>query len=180
MLSSLVRRRSPLPAILAALALVSSAPAASDAELRIDRIVVHKGARRMDAFDRGALVRTYAIAIGGGGPGAKLYEGDRRTPEGTYRIDSRHRSAAYHRFLHISYPSAEDRRRHRAARRDGIVPRGVGVGGDVGIHGSPRGLTLLAPSARDAWTDGCIAVTNQEIEELFDALIEDAIVVIGP
>ena len=168
-------------AVICALAVASwSVEVSSDAELRIDRLVVHKRERRMDAHDGTTVVRTYRVAIGGGDEGAKLFEGDRRTPEGVYRIDSRHHSAAYHRFLHVAYPSASDRERFRAALRAGAIPPGMRIGRDIGIHGAVRGLSLLAPNVRDSWTDGCIAVTNAEIEELYEAVVDDAVVEIRP
>jgi murein L,D-transpeptidase YafK len=139
--------------------------------VRVDRLVVFKGARRMEAWSGDTLQRTYDIAVGMGGTGDKQYEGDGRTPEGTYRIDSRHRSRDFHRFLHVSYPNRDDRRRYRALRRAGGVPEGRGIGGDIGIHGTPSmppGLRLFD------WTAGCIAVSDAEAEELYRAVIDDA------
>ncbi len=154
--------------------------AVCDAPLRIDRLVVHKAARQMEAFFRGVRVRSFHVAIGGGALGAKMHAGDRRTPEGSYRIDSRHRSDTFHRFLHVSYPNAADRRRFQAARRARQVPPAARIGGEIGVHGEPRGLSLLAPNVRDAWTDGCIAVANTEIEALYAAVVPNAVIEILP
>jgi len=147
---------------------------ATAAALRIDRLVIRKGDRRLEVFEGERLVRTYQVAIGGGGEGAKVYAGDRRTPEGEYRVDRRHVSRSFHRFLHISYPNAADLRRYRQARATGAVPAAAGIGSAIGIHGSTRGLSLLAPNARWSWTDGCIAVSNPEIEELFESVVANA------
>ncbi|MEM9071328.1 MAG: L,D-transpeptidase family protein [Myxococcota bacterium] len=148
---------------------------------RVDRLVVNKSEHSMEAYDQGRLVAQYRVAVGGGRLGPKLYEGDRRTPEGRYRIDGRHRSRHFHRFLHVSYPNRDDRRRHRAARRHGSIPTHRGIGGSIGLHGSPqRGLSTLAPNVRWNWTDGCIAVTNDEIEVLYRAVIRNAIIEIRP
>jgi len=146
--------------------------------VRVDRLVLYKGAHRLEAYAGDTLLRTYAVAIGVGGAGDKQYEGDNRTPEGTYRIDSRHRSREFHRFLHVSYPNRDDRRRYRAARQAGEVPEGRGIGSAIGIHGTPTDFFGLR-SAFD-WTAGCIAVSNDEAEELFRAVRDDAVIEIHP
>lgn len=146
---------------------------------RVDRIVIRKSDHVLEAWSGGTKVRTYRVAIGSGGAGPKRYEGDGRTPEGTYRIDQRHRSAAFHRFLHVSYPNAADRAAYRQGLRDGIIPRGTGIGGAIGIHGEPRGFAGLGHKMFD-WTAGCIALDDEEIEELFVAVRPNAIVVIEP
>jgi len=145
---------------------------------RVDRLIAYKGAGRMEAYDGDRLLGTYDIAVGAGGAGDKQYEGDGRTPEGTYRIDSRHRSRAYHRFLHVSYPNREDRRRYRAARAAGEVPEGRGIGSAIGVHGTPEGFAGLR--AMFNWTAGCIAVTNDEAEELYRAVEDNAVIEIRP
>ena len=171
---------------LLSLALVAALVAAEDrapplpASTRIDRLVVFKGDHRLEAWSGERLVRTYRIAIGGGDAGPKRYEGDRRTPEGVYRIDRRHRSRRFHRFLHVSYPNDEDRRRYAALRERGEVPEGAGIGGDIGIHGESAVAAVRALANRVAWTDGCIAVTDAEIEELYRAVIPNATLEIRP
>lgn len=145
---------------------------------RVDRIIVYKSEHRLEAWRGETLLRTYDIAIGVGGAGDKQWEGDGRTPEGTYRIDSRHRSQQFHRFLHVSYPNADDRRRYRRARRAGEVPEGRGIGGAIGIHGTPSSPFGLR-SAFD-WTAGCIAVSDEEAEELFRAVRPNARIEIRP
>ena len=141
---------------------------------RIDRLVVHKDAQRMEAYAGDSLLKTYVVQVGTSS-GPKRWEGDRRTPEGEYRIDSRHPSKAYHRFLHVSYPNAGDRRRYLELKQQNKVPKGAGVGFAIGIHGEPRGgLGSAAASMNMNWTAGCIAVTDEEIEELYRAVIPNA------
>lgn len=125
-----------------------------------DRIIVHKSARTMELTQAGQVLKAYKIALGGEPVGPKTRQGDHRTPEGLYLIDSRNAHSKFHRSLHISYPNAADRDR---ARKLGVSP-----GGDVFIHGLPNGYGLVgaAHRARD-WTDGCVAVTDQEIEEIW-------------
>lgn len=145
----------------------------------IDRIVVRKSDHVLEAWSGSTRVKTYRVAIGSGGAGPKRYEGDGRTPEGTYRIDQRHRSAAFHRFLHVSYPNAADRAAFRQGLRDGTIARGSRIGGAIGIHGEPRTFAGLGHKLFD-WTAGCIALDDEEIEELFVAVRPNAVVVIEP
>jgi murein L,D-transpeptidase YafK len=125
-----------------------------------DCIVVEKANRTLMLYREGQVLKTYKIALGGHPIGPKEQQGDGRTPEGVYVIDARNRSSAFHRALHISYPNAEDRRR-AAARR-------VQPGGDIMIHGLPNGWSAIGKAhlLRD-WTNGCIAVTDAEIEEIW-------------
>lgn len=114
----------------------------------------------MDLMRSGQILKTYRIALGGEPVGRKVRRGDHRTPEGVYVIDRRNSQSQFHRSLHISYPNAEDKER---AKRLGVSP-----GGDIFIHGLPNGYGWIgaAHRAKD-WTDGCVAVTDHEIEEIW-------------
>ena len=145
----------------------------------IDKIVIYKGRHRLEAWAGARVVKAYRVAIGRGGAGPKRYEGDNKTPEGSYRVSRRFVSASFHRFLHLSYPNAEDRRAFARGQRDGSIPRGARIGGAIGIHGEKRGLRVLPHKWVD-WTQGCIAVDNPEIEELYRAVKPMAVVEIRP
>jgi murein L,D-transpeptidase YafK len=138
-----------------------------------DRIIIHKKERTMELMRAGQVIKTYKIALGGQPVGPKMRQGDHRTPEGVYVIDRRNAQSQFHRSLHISYPSASDRER---ARKVGVSP-----GGDIFIHGLPNGYGFIgsAHRARD-WTDGCIAVTDQEIEEVWTLVDNGTLVEIRP
>jgi len=138
-----------------------------------DRIIIHKKERTMELMRAGQAIKTYKIALGGEPVGPKMRQGDHRTPEGVYVIDRRNAQSQFHRSLHISYPSASDRER---ARKVGVSP-----GGDIFIHGLPNGYGFIgsAHRARD-WTDGCIAVTDQEIEEVWTLVDNGTLVEIRP
>jgi murein L,D-transpeptidase YafK len=127
---------------------------------RATSILVEKQKRRMTLLRNGTPIKTYAVSLGGDPTGHKLKEGDGRTPEGAYQIDFKNQRSRFHLALRISYPEAADREQ---ARRRGVPP-----GGDIMIHGLPNGLGWFQRwhLARD-WTDGCIAVTNAEIEEIW-------------
>lgn len=130
---------------------------------RADRIVVEKAARRLTLVRGDAVLARYDVALGGDPIGPKHREGDGRTPEGTYTIDFKNAHSRFHLALRISYPNAAD---GDNARRRGVPP-----GGDIMIHGLPNGLGWLRDwhLLRD-WTDGCIAVTNAQIEEIWAAI----------
>lgn len=136
-----------------------------------DRVVVEKGARTLSLYRGGTLLKAYKIALGKNPVGAKQREGDGRTPEGSYVIDFRKADSKFHRALHISYPNDEDRRRARE--------RGVNPGGAIMIHGLPNGMGAIGASHRVRdWTDGCIAVTNEEIEEIWRVVPNGTAIVI--
>src|SRR6266536_2971598 len=143
------------------------------AQPHADSIIVHKSARTMELMHAGQVLKTYKIALGGEPVGPKTRQGDHHTPEGVYVIDSRNAHSQFHRSLHISYPNAADREH---ARKLGVTP-----GGDIFIHGLPNGYGFVgaAHRARD-WTDGCVAVTDQEIEEIWAFVGNDTPVEIRP
>jgi murein L,D-transpeptidase YafK len=121
---------------------------------------VHKKERTMELLHAGQVIRTYKIALGHNPVGPKERQGDFRTPEGLYVIDSRTAQSQAHRSLHISYPNAADRAR---ARKLGVSP-----GGDIVIHGILNGYGYLGAAHRlHDWTYGCIAVTDDEIDEIW-------------
>lgn len=139
------------------------AGACTDALVPVDHILVDKSDRRMWAFARGRQVRSFAIALGRDPVGDKRKQGDNRTPEGIYPVTAHNPDSNYHLSLRLGYPTPAQRAEAEAA--------GIDPGGDIMIHGLPNGLgpVGLAHLARD-WTAGCIAVTNEEIEWLYEAV----------
>ncbi|MEG3638598.1 L,D-transpeptidase family protein [Magnetococcus sp. PR-3] len=125
------------------------------------KVLVHKQARTLSLLDaQNRVIKSYTIGLGDAPVGHKQQEGDERTPEGDYVLDWRNARSRYHLSLHISYPNAEDRAHAQA--------RGVSPGGAIMIHGLPNGLSAAADMfANRDWTDGCIAVNNEEIEEIW-------------
>ena len=138
-----------------------------------DRLVVDKSERTLTLFWHGVPLKTYRIALGANPNGHKERQGDERTPEGAYEVDKRLESTDFHRSLHLSYPNREDRAVARAAREN--------PGGGIAIHGLRDGFAWVG-SAHTLfdWTDGCIAVTNEEVEELWRAVPKGTQVEIRP
>ena len=138
-----------------------------------DKVLIEKQARRLTLLAKGEVIKTYTIALGGNPVGPKERQGDNRTPEGLYIIDARNGNSGYHLSLHISYPNARDKRRARAL--------GVRPGGDIMIHGIKNGFSEVgAAHAKRDWTEGCIAVTNPEMEEIFKLVPNGTLVEITP
>jgi murein L,D-transpeptidase YafK len=129
----------------------------------VDRVVVEKSKRTMTLLKQDREVRTYKIALGRDPVGPKVRQGDNRTPEGVYYVDYKVRNSAYHRALHLSYPNPDDVERARAL--------GVPPGGSIMIHGMKNDhLWMGDVQYLFNWTNGCIALTNREIEEVWDLI----------
>jgi len=141
--------------------------------LRADRVVVLKKERTLQLFNQGKMIKTYNVALGGDPVGPKRRQGDHKTPEGNYVLDSRNPRSQFYKSIHISYPNADDR---AAARLKGVSP-----GGDVFVQGLPKGYGWVGASHRlKDWTDGCVAVTNQEIDEIWQAVPDGTPIEIRP
>ncbi len=138
-----------------------------------DKVLIEKKERRLRVLSKGEVIKTYKIALGGNPVGPKERQGDSKTPEGTYIIDSRNRDSGYHLSLHISYPNEKDKMR---AKELGVSP-----GGDIMIHGIKNGLTWVGASHAEVdWTKGCIAVADEEMEEIYKLVPNGTIVEIRP
>ncbi len=160
----------PPPAATLAFSSVSSMSSASGSgpvlpgpelgSLMADRIVVEKGARRLYLFHRGRVIAEYPVRLGLSPKGHKQYEGDFRTPEGVYYLSRRNPNSEYYLSVEVSYPNEADRAR---AKAEGVRP-----GGLIMIHGQPN-VPKRSPEyyANTDWTDGCIAVSNAHMAEIW-------------
>jgi murein L,D-transpeptidase YafK len=134
--------------------------AATPTQPRADKIIILKSAHTMTLLRGDKVLKTYKVALGTVPIGPKRVEGDHKTPEGSYTIDAKNPQSQFHLSLHISYPSAADR---LSAQKLGARP-----GGSIMIHGLAKQFAYLGPLHRQVdWTDGCVAVTNAEIEEIW-------------
>jgi murein L,D-transpeptidase YafK len=130
-----------------------------------DLVLVKKSLRKMQLIKNGQVVREYRIALGDQPYGHKMQEGDERTPEGSYILDWRNPNSRFYKSIHVSYPNDQD---IRFARYMGVSP-----GGMIMIHGQPdyiRSPKMRAQYQRRDWTDGCIAVQNEEMDEIWRAV----------
>ena len=142
-----------LLAVLPTTSLARTPPAMAFAAKQADQILVDTSERKMQLLRGGKVIRTYRVRLGDAPVGHKFQQGDERTPEGDYRINGRNPNSRFHLSLRVSYPNDADRRQARV--------RGVDPGGDIMIHGGNSAVWAYD------WTDGCIAVTNSEIEEIW-------------
>lgn len=135
---------------------LAKAPARERQAEKLMRIEVHKAARKLHLVGETRVLREYDIRLGGQPVGPKRFQGDKRTPEGNYRINGRNPQSAFYRSLQVSYPSRLDV--SFAARR------GKNPGGDIFLHGQPNGIrrTILSD-----WTRGCVALSNEDMDELW-------------
>ncbi len=158
-----------LNAFLIAASLSEAASSAGTA----DQVVVNKSKRELLLLRDGKLLRSYKVALGRNSVGPKQRQGDGKTPEGAYTISGRNAASAFHKSLRISYPNTSDRER---ARRQGAKP-----GGDIMIHGLPNGQGCIGAAHRlRDWTEGCVAVTDAEIEEIWRLVPDGTPVRINP
>jgi len=140
---------------------------------RADLVVVRKAARRLELFRGNELLKTYTVSLGRHPIGTKTQQGDGRTPEGEYRLDYRNPGSSFHKALHISYPEPADIESARS--------RGVDPGGLVMVHGTKNGLGWLGRLYRAIdWTDGCVAVTNGEIDEIWRVVPDGTKIILKP
>jgi murein L,D-transpeptidase YafK len=140
---------------------------------RVDHIVIEKSKRTMTLFEQDRIVGVYKVALGRDPIGPKVMRGDNRTPEGLYFIDYKTCHSVYHRAFHLTYPNIDD-----LMRADSL---GVSPGGDIMIHGmGTKQLWMGDVQYLFDWTNGCIALTNGEIEEIWDLVLPWTSVEIRP
>lgn len=146
----------------------------------IDRIVIQKSTKQLHLLSQGRIYKTYNVAFGFGfTDGNKIKMKDGRTPEGLYHVELKNAQSSYHRALRVSYPNAND---IAFAKANGVNP-----GSDIMIHGFPSGKdqeiarwALSETHPKLNWTQGCIAVTDKEIEEIFSLVAVKTTIEICP
>lgn len=154
-------------------AAASPTPLSPDKLPTVDRVVVHKGERRLILMHGGNVVRTYHVQLGLNPEGQKQRSGDFRTPEGTYRLDRRNPRSDFFLSIKVSYPNEQDLRRARAQHWD--------TGGSIMIHGLPNVLKHDEDYyAQHDWTDGCVAVSNADMVEIWMLVPDDVPIDITP
>ncbi len=139
----------------------------------VDKLVVYKSKRTLSVYAQGKLLKSYQISLGGEPIGAKKIEGDLKTPEGLYYINDKNQYSGYHKNLGISYPNDQNI----------VYARSLGktAGGDIKIHGLRNGMGFIGKLQRwTDWTLGCMALTNTEIDELYQAVPIGTPIVINP
>lgn len=138
-----------------------------------DYIVIQKKPKLLTLWSGGKILKVYNIRAFGANPiGHKVYEGDEKTPEGNYTIDTKHVSKRFQKFMRISYPNSKDK---AVAKSLGVNP-----GGQVGIHGDEGGFKGFMRQFDSNWTDGCITLRNADLEEVWALTPKGAPILIKP
>ncbi|MFI5110178.1 MAG: murein L,D-transpeptidase family protein [Terriglobales bacterium] len=133
---------------------------AQNTSVGVDRVVVYKHERRLVLLSQGKEMHSYKVALGSEPVGPKTRQGDHRTPEGVYTLDSRNPNSHFYQAFHISYPNSKD---IATAKKLGVSP-----GGDIMLHGLPKEYAWVGKAhVLHDWTNGCIAVTNEEMDEIW-------------
>jgi murein L,D-transpeptidase YafK len=141
-----------------------------------DKVIIKKSTRMLYLSQQGEIYKKYHISLGQVPEGAKEFEGDMKTPEGVYRLDWRQLSPVYNKSIHLSYPNAKD---SANAKKNGLS-----AGGMIMIHGTPLNWSLSPigdwmPMLLD-WTEGCIAMSNDDMEEVWERTKNGTPIVIVP
>ncbi len=130
---------------------------------KADVVLVSKSERRLDLVNQNGIFASFKVTFGGEPVGHKEMQGDERTPEGHYILDYKNSNSKFYKSIHISYPNSEDRANARK--------RGVDPGGDIMIHGQKNGMGWASPIAQFfLWTDGCIALSDKDMDQVWAAV----------
>lgn len=130
------------------------------------RILIDKSDYQLLIFSADTLVKTYPIVLGGNAVDDKLREGDSCTPEGVFKIVDKYPHKSWSKFIWLNYPTPDSWRKHKKAKREGRIPKEATIGGEIGIHGVPKGSDLMVKTGVN-WTLGCISLTNNDVNEIY-------------
>ncbi|MEO1449217.1 MAG: L,D-transpeptidase [Bacteroidota bacterium] len=136
---------------------------------------VSKADYTMEVWSDSLMLHRYSVVFGGNAADDKLREGDKCTPEGRFRIQSKYPHDQWSYFLWIDYPTEDSWTKHKAAKEAGVIPADASIGGEIGIHGVPEGYDY-AIDARQNWTLGCVSLKTEDIAELYEIVREGTVV----
>lgn len=132
-------------------------------------IWVDKSEAQLKVTEGEECLVTYPIVLGNQDLGDKMMQGDKKTPEGSFRIATKYKHAKWHRFMLLDYPTKEDIQKFKERKEQGLIPSNAKIGGGIGIHGTwPH--EDYAIDRRIQWTEGCVATKNQYIQKLFEVI----------
>ncbi len=132
-------------------------------------LIVEKSKYRLTVYYQNKPIKAYAIALGGNPKDDKLRQGDKRTPEGKFRIKDLYYHDLWSKFIWIDYPTVDSWRKHNLAKTRGEINKFDSIGGEIGIHGVERGQDWLI-DRRINWTLGCVSLKNKDINEIYPLL----------
>ncbi len=170
-----VQEERPDPKFAADLEVVKKTMAAERLSGAHTILVVRKQSRTMSVFKGTKPIKKYQVVLGHNPRNDKIMQGDKCTPEGVYRVVSKAPHRKWHKFILLNYPTTENWLKFARAKQRGEIPWDAKIGGEIGIHGTDDELKNLL---RENWTEGCIALRNGDIEEVYHLVYPGTVVVI--
>lgn len=150
----------------------SSGINANELEINID-----KSEYKLSVIANTKVLKEYPVVFGKNQIDDKLMQGDKCTPEGSFKMISKYPHDSWSKFIWINYPNADSWRKHNAAKNEGLIPEEANIGGEIGIHGVPKGMDKLI-DLQFNWTLGCISMKNKDIDELYPYISKSTLIVI--
>jgi len=138
-------------------------------------ILIDKSEYRLYVYAADTIIKSYPIVLGGNPIDDKLREGDQCTPEGSFKMISKYPHKSWSKFIWINYPTEDSWRKHKKAKANGILTKNTNIGGEIGIHGVPKGTDNMIENSVN-WTLGCISLTNTDINELYPFVTDKTII----
>ena len=140
-------------------------------------LLIDKSDRKLSIYADSIIVKEYPVVLGGNPVDDKLMQGDECTPEGTFNIISKYPHNKWSKFIWLNYPTNESWAKHNKAKNEGIIPADATIGGEIGIHGVPKGMDMLIDLQYN-WTLGCISLKNNDINEIYPYITDSTVIVI--
>ncbi len=129
-------------------------------------ILIDKSDYRLYVYAADTIIKSYPVVLGGNPIDDKLQQGDQCTPEGSFKMRDKYPHKSWTKFIWINYPTSDSWKKHKKAKADGTLPQNAKIGGEIGIHGVPKGTDYMIKKGVN-WTLGCISLTNDAIDELY-------------
>ncbi len=149
----------------------------SDVDANKLAINIDKSEYKLSVIVDTKVLKEYPVVFGKNPIDDKLMQGDKCTPEGTFKIVSKYPHKSWSKFIWINYPNDGSWRKHNAAKNEGIIPKDANIGGEIGIHGVPKGMDKLI-DLQFNWTLGCISLKNKDVDELYPYISKSTVIII--
>ena len=140
-------------------------------------VLIDKSDYKLSILSNSVTVKEYPVVFGGNTKDDKLMQGDGCTPEGTFHIVSKYPHKNWSKFIWIDYPNNDSWKKHNKAKQDGIIPESADIGGEIGIHGVPKGMNKLI-DLKYNWTLGCISLKNDDVNEIYPYITKNTVIII--
>ncbi|MCK5168355.1 MAG: L,D-transpeptidase [Bacteroidales bacterium] len=140
-------------------------------------VLIDKSDYKLSILSNSVIVKEYPVVFGGNAKDDKLMQGDDCTPEGTFYIISKYPHKSWSKFIWIDYPNNDSWKKHNKAKQDGIIPENADIGGEIGIHGVPKGMNKLI-DLKSNWTLGCISLKNDDVNEIYPYITKNTDIII--